>query len=241
MQRYGSIYLITNTVTAEQYVGQTRLKNVNTRWRNHVNCANSQVVKKYKLANAITQYGKQAFVFEEIYQAFDAKALNDAEIQFITDLNPAYNIAKGGAGHRGVIPSPELCNQRSVRLKLKWSDPVWRSKQIERIKENAQTEAAKERGKKVAQIGTKARWENHVKKVKPAKKIKHVQVKKDPQVVRELTAKLKWKPVYCPQLQCSFLSRKAAAEHLGVLRTSISNAIKQKGVVAKMYTMESVI
>lgn len=136
MQRYGSIYLITNTVTKEQYVGQTRLKSVNTRWRNHVNCANSNVVKKYKLANAILQ---------------------------------------------------------------------------------------------------------HVKKVKPPKKIKPIQVKKDPQIVRDMTARLKWKPVYCPQLECSFLSRKAAAEHLGVLRTSISNAIKQKGVVAKMYTMESVI
>jgi hypothetical protein len=115
MQRYGSIYLITNTVTKEQYVGQTRLKSVNTRWR------------------------------------------------------------------------------------------------------------------------------NHVKKVKPPKKIKPIQVKKDPQIVRDMTARLKWKPVYCPQLEFSFLSRKAAAEHLGVLRTSISNAIKQKGVVAKMYTMESVI
>ena len=63
MQRYGSIYLITNTVTAEQYVGQTRLKNVNTRWRNHVNCANSQVVKKYKLANAIKQKGVVAKMY----------------------------------------------------------------------------------------------------------------------------------------------------------------------------------
>ena len=68
-------------------------------------------------------------------------------------------------------------------------------------------------------------------------------VKKEQYVgqTRQKKAINRWKPVYCPQIQCSFLSRKFAAEYLGVLKTSISNAIKRKGMVANMYTMESVV
>jgi ribosomal protein L22 len=43
------------------------------------------------------------------------------------------------------------------------------------------------------------------------------------------------------QLQCSFLSQKAAAEFLGVLTTSVANAVKQKGRVRNMYTLEKVV
>jgi hypothetical protein len=50
----------------------------------------------------------------------------------------------------------------------------------------------------------------------------------------------KRKPVYCPELQCSFLSQNAAAEYLGVLKTSVSNAVKQKGKVGHRYTLERV-
>jgi group I intron endonuclease len=241
MDRYGSIYLITNTVTKEQYVGQTRQKKAINRWKSHICTAKSNSTKKYKLAYAIIKYGVEAFLFEEIYSAFDKDSLNATEIQFISDLNPAYNIAKGGSGHRGVVPSQKLCQQRSMQLKARWSDPVWRAKQIKHIQDNAKTPEAKERGKKVAAIGNKARWENHIKKEKPLPKEKKEKVKIDPIVARMNAAKLKWKPVYCPQIQCSFLSRKFAAEYLSVLKTSISNAIKQKGMVANMYTMESVV
>ena len=61
MKRYGSIYVVTNTVTSEQYVGQTR-KKARCRWDAHINTANSQAAKKYKLAKAIIAYGKEAFL-----------------------------------------------------------------------------------------------------------------------------------------------------------------------------------
>lgn len=53
----------------------------------------------------------------------------------------------------------------------------------------------------------------------------------------EKTARAKWKPVYCPELQTSFLSQKHAAEFLGVLKTSVCNAIKTKGRVNKQFTL----
>lgn len=48
------------------------------------------------------------------------------------------------------------------------------------------------------------------------------------------TARSKWKPVYCKELEVSFLSQKHAAEHLNALTTSVSNAIKNKGKVANV-------
>jgi hypothetical protein len=64
--------------------------------------------------------------------------------------------------------------------------------------------------------------------------------KRDPAIGRMLVAQAKWKPVYCPELQCSFQSQKAAAEFFGVLRTSVCNAVKQKGKVAGKFTLEMV-
>lgn len=56
----------------------------------------------------------------------------------------------------------------------------------------------------------------------------------------EASAKAKWKPVYCPEMQFTFLSQKAAAEYFGVWHTSISNAIKQKGKVKSMFSLVKV-
>jgi hypothetical protein len=53
-------------------------------------------------------------------------------------------------------------------------------------------------------------------------------------------ARQKWKPVYCPQLQTTFLSRKFAAEYFDVVHSSISNALKNKSRVAGIYTFEEV-
>ena len=47
-------------------------------------------------------------------------------------------------------------------------------------------------------------------------------------------AKTKWKPVYCKELEVSFLNQKYAAEQLGVVKSAITQAIKNKGKVANV-------
>jgi len=239
MTRYGSIYVVTNTVTGEQYVGQTRQKAVR-RWKCHINTAHSATAPKYRLAHAILEYGKSAFEFAEVFSAFDAETLDTVEVNFIAELSPTYNIAKGGAGHRGVVTSEEVCLARSERLKKQWSDPKWRAAQLEKLQQMSKSPEAVERGKRVAALGIAARWANHTKKSKPAPRIKVCRPRHDPTLGRIRSARAKWKPVYCPELACSFLSQKAASEFLGVLRTSVTNAVKQKGRVAGKYTLEKV-
>lgn len=155
MQRYGSVYVVTNTVTNEQYVGQTR-QPVKRRWATHINTATANVPKKYNLSKAIGEYGKESFEFKEIFYAFNEEGLNAAEIELIAELKPAYNIAKGGAGHRGVIPSPELCKKRSETIKALWGNPEWKAKQIAKLKQAHSSVEAKERGRKVSKLGSSA-------------------------------------------------------------------------------------
>ena len=206
MIRYGSIYIVTNTVTGEQYVGQTRQK-ARCRWEAHINTANSQATKKYKLAKAIIAYGKEAFEFIEVFSAFDAATLNAVEINLIEELSPSYNIAKGGAGHRGVVPSLEVCKARSERLKRQWADPVWKAAQVKSICKNTQTPEATQRGLKVSGMGSAAR-------------AKHV---------------------FCPELQCSFLSIAHAAKHLNISHTGVRYALHSGSKIKNKFTILGVV
>jgi len=204
--RYGSVYLVTNTATGEQYVGQTRQKALH-RWRAHILTANSKVAKKYKLSEAIISFGKEAFEFREVFTAFDAPTLDASEIALIEELKPVYNITKGGAGHRGVRVSSEVCQGRAQRLKAKWANPEWRAVQLESIRKNANTQDAVNRGKKVACIGSAAR-------------AKHV---------------------FCPELQCTFLSIADTAKHLNMSHTGIRYAIRNKIKTQDKYTLVEVV
>ena len=274
MKRVGSIYVITNTVTNEQYVGLTRQK-VKRRWAAHRATAYCDKAKHYKLHEAINNYGFKVFCVEEIFVAFDKEYLAEAEIYFISEYQPAYNISRGGVGFRPSIVSSELKQKRSEDAKKRWADPEWKAKTVASIKKSAQTEEAKQRGFNLKKYqGGKIRWANHIKKTHiPANrsevikkswenpKIREQRIQSlkktlmDPEVRkkyslsakgRKLTkdsidkmAKSKWKPVFCPELQISFLCQNYAAEFLNVLRTSVTNAIQRKGKVGG-YTLVKV-
>jgi group I intron endonuclease len=237
--RYGSIYIATNKHTGEQYVGQTR-QPVQKRWAAHWRTAICSTARKAKFQNALLEFGCDAFGVEEVFVAFDAEALNHAEILMIAELQPSYNTSKGGMGLRPVEVTEATKRKRSEAAKARWANLEWREKTVANIKLAAQTPEATARGKAVASIGIAARWADHIKKPLPLPRVKTCKPKRDPAIGRMLAAQAKWKPVYCPELQCSFQSQKTAAEFFGVLRTSVCNAVKQKGKVAGKFTLEMV-
>lgn len=223
--RYGSIYVATNAVTGEQYVGQTRQR-VERRWKCHVNAANSSVAKKHDLAKAILKYGKESIRFEEIYAAFDADELDAAEMNYIEWLRPAYNRTNGGAGHRGVDCSDSLKKSRSERMSKLWSDPEWKAKQVSALRASNSTEANRTKMKSIQMLGTKARWAGHVKPEKPNKLESFA-----------IRARKNWKPVYCPEIQVTFFSNNHAADYFGVDSTTVCKAIKNRGKVKSLFTL----
>lgn len=54
------------------------------------------------------------------------------------------------------------------------------------------------------------------------------------------TARKKWKPVYCPELQITFLSRSAASAYIGVGKAAVSEALRHARKVAGKYTLREV-
>jgi len=239
MMRHGSIYIATNKHTGEQYVGQTR-QLVQKRWDAHWKTAVCPTARKAKFQHALLEFGQGAFLVQEVFVAFDEQTLNNTEICFISELNPVYNATRGGKGLRPIVVTEDIKRKRSEAAKARWANAEWRARTVESIKQVGQTDAARARGKCVAAIGNAARWEGHIKKPKSPLRVKKCKQKRNPEIGRQNSAQAKWKPVYCPELQCSFLSQNAAAEYLGVLRTSVANAVKQKGKLLRKYSLERV-
>lgn len=132
VQRYGIVYVATNLITGEQYVGQTK-ESLRRRCTNH-----KASIGKYKtkFALAMQKYGFSVFQFKEIFVAFDEKSLNDAEKVLIGEYCPAYNMTHGGAGIKGYKPTNESNKKRSKSIKLRLQDPLiklkWSKGQIGR-------------------------------------------------------------------------------------------------------------
>lgn len=275
--RYGSIYLLTNQHTKEQYVGQT-IKSVDRRWYAH--CISAKA-PKFPIAHNIALHGKDAFNVQELFIAFDKQSLNWAEQTLIASLRPTLNKTKGGAGSPRKVSADE-CAARSEAAKRRWADPEWKVQTVESLRRAVRPvvpyEVLRDRAKAVCE----KRWAGHVKKQRvangteertaqratittetwqnPEIRAKRIgglhQANTRPEVKAkrslassrrvmsresvEKAARAKWKPVYCPELQTSFLSQKHAAEFLGVLKTTVNNAIKQKGKVQRKFTLEMV-
>jgi group I intron endonuclease len=118
------------------------------------------------------------------------------------------------AGHKKKEKAPPA--DRAALTKAGWLDPIVRQKRIDGVR------IALQRPEVKAKISQAAKGRRHT------------------QDAIAQIAKSKWRPVYCPELRCTFLSMSAAADFLGVLRTTVSNAVKQKGRVLRQYSLERV-
>ena len=114
-----SIYIITNSVNAKQYVGIS--KNLRSRWNRHRRAAGDTPL----LHKAIKKYGIENFVFTHIADAFDQEGAFDIERMLIEQHNTfapnGYNLTKGGetgvGAQKGRVVSEETKKKISVSLK----------------------------------------------------------------------------------------------------------------------------
>jgi len=93
----GYIYLITNTITKKQYIGQTLCKDIERRWKQHKSCDHNSI-GRYLLA-AYKKYGIESFKFQIICICFDEDC-NSYEEEYIKKFNTlapnGYNLRDGG-------------------------------------------------------------------------------------------------------------------------------------------------
>lgn len=272
MGAWGVVYIATNTITGEQYVGQTK-QPPHVRFRAHEISARKPTTKFHR---AIADTGYDKFKFEIVASSLTREALNDTEKALIAEYSPVYNATHGGAGRARVVTEAERA-RLSEAAKRRWADPEWRDRTVQTMRDLGAAGFFTEAGRKGGRTGcgARARWAGHTKVVKPAKdraasiaaswtqdgirerrllgmseanKRPDVQTKRSMAIRGRImsassvakTARSKWKPVYCPELEITFLSRKAAAGYIDVRNTTVSEALRLGRKIAGRYTMREV-
>ncbi len=137
----GYIYKITNKVTGKHYIGVTREKEVETRWRGHINAINEGRGCPL-LAKSIKKHGISNFSFEVLIICFDEDVYL-YEPQYIKKYNSfvpnGYNATEGGmgGGFKGKRHSPESIKKFSEGIKKYYqNNPEARKRSSDWIKKN---------------------------------------------------------------------------------------------------------
>ena len=84
------IYLITNTITGDRYIGKTA-RTVEDRWYQHKK--NAEYGRDTYLYRAMRKYGADNFTIEHL-----SDGLDEEEILLIESMRPEYNMTRGGDG-----------------------------------------------------------------------------------------------------------------------------------------------
>ena len=106
MKHVSGIYLITNLITYEGYVGQSI--DVETRWKQHLSTSQN-LNENAKLYQAMREYGQENFSCE-ILEECSKDQLDEREIYWIDyydTFNNGYNMTHGGQGSYGWKYNPE--------------------------------------------------------------------------------------------------------------------------------------
>lgn len=95
------IYKITNIVTGETYIGQHQTYNVSDGYM-----GSGRLLKR-----KFEEYGVENFNKEILADFDNFEDMNSAEIRYIKELNPDYNISLGGESFVGINSVPGLNNK----------------------------------------------------------------------------------------------------------------------------------
>jgi group I intron endonuclease len=217
------IYEVVNNTNGKKYVGST-INPPNARWREHKWKLNKGTHHSYKLQKAWNKYGQDTFSFKTILICKkDDMVFYERELIKTANYNVAKDPLRNGietrwANHiKKAKPLPYTKERRSADRTKEWSDPIKRQNRILSLR----------KAFSIPEVREKLR----------ATRLGYKQTKEA--IVKSATAK--WKPVYCKELEVSFLNQKYAAEYLGFARSTITEALKRKGKVANKYTLVRVV
>lgn len=120
------VYMATNVINGKRYIGVTS-QGLHVRKSRHLSSALRQNSQTH-FHRAIRKYGKVNFNFE-IIQEFDSyQCSKQAEIKFINEMKPEYNMTVGGDGAEGYKHSEESRSKMSQRAKGR--PGFWKGKKL---------------------------------------------------------------------------------------------------------------
>ncbi len=83
----GIIYIITNKITGDTYIGAT-IMGLKRRWKAH---RRQKKTRNSPLYKAMVEYGSSNFMIEHIASSINIRDLAKLEIEVIKQYNPSYN------------------------------------------------------------------------------------------------------------------------------------------------------
>lgn len=228
-EKKSGIYLITNKVNGNRYVGCSS----DLRRRKWEHFAPSRANDKMFISMAIAKHGKDNFNWE-ILEYCPIKKLSNREIYWIAKLKPEYNSTSGGDGN------PRPVSEKTRTILSQKGKEYWRglSKERQQYIINNQLigprighPVSKETREKLRQANLgKQLSEEHKRKISEG-------------IKRSLKDKPRYnehhrKPVILVETGQIFESVKAAGEYLGVNPSNISAVAKGKQKTVKGYTFK---
>ena len=210
----GFIYVITNTLTGDQYVGLTT-KTVAHRWSEHKTAA--VIGKRTHLYAALRKYGPEAYVVQEFISVLNKENLPTIEQQAIQDLRPRYNQTNGG----------------EVTFGRKYDDAT-----KERIRQGSLGKKRTPEQKAVQRQISKARWDNDPVFREHAlaaleKGRKYIDRDKQRKAAGNAAKNREWTDASRAKLSASCMGRVYGSEIIEKMRTTKRKAVKcnETGVV----------
>lgn len=234
--RYGSIYLLRNTVNGKVYVGQTTTS-INARLASHAYEAR-RGKHNLPLYRAIRKYGIDAFSREELEVCFSKEDLDAAERRHIAeygalDSAKGYNLREGGS--KGKL-SPESIRKgaeaRTGPKHFQYGKPLTPEHRAKLSEAGKRRTCSPETRRKLSEAGKRRVWSAEVRRKIGDSKRGH----RMPDHVREAMRRGKEamphgaraEAVRCIQTGKTYPSSRLAAADIGISTASMCRAIAGK-------------
>ena len=99
------IYKATNKVNGKSYIGRTNYRRLKQRIACHMWYARN-VISNLPFANALRKYDRDGFTWE-VLEECDKDVVGEREMYWIEQLQPYYNVTRGGDGGTTGIQCPD--------------------------------------------------------------------------------------------------------------------------------------
>lgn len=210
------IYIAKNRITGDEYVGVTKQRLEDRRWK-HFSDANRDGGCRI-FCRAIQKYGREAFDWSVHIGDLDYDDAMQAEIDTIAARRPAYNITAGGRGFRGVKKSPEHIAKIAEKLKGKKRTPESIARMVQTRREPAYREH------QATMLRGRPRPPEVIAKVLATKKLRDSA--QAPKPVKNRSERVRGRPVVCVTTGDEFPSVRDACAFVGVTPRAISRACR---------------
>lgn len=210
------VYAIVNRVNGKRYIGST-IQRPDRRYHLHTSRLRARAHHSYKLQSAWDAFGPEAFCLQTLLVCSPTQRLEYEErcmalASYNIVMTPtAVGTPRRWIGHVKKVRPPHCA---STARKQEWADPEVRRRRVEGLKRALASPEVKAR-QSAASTGRRISKEA---------------------VAR--SARAKWRPLYCQELQVCFLSQAHAAAHFGVVRSAVTNAVKQGCKIQRAYTLQ---